>query len=227
MRRLLFVAPLLLAAAPAPKPAALLPDLNPSLILPPPPAAGSPQAAAELAELRWIDANRTPEQFAAAKHDDETKSVAAFADVMGPGFDLARLPATAHMFDIVRATEKAVADRGKAYFLRDRPWIVDPALHNCGRDDEPKSSYPSGHTTMGYSMGGVLARLAPEKAQAVLARSASYGQNRIVCQYHFRSDVAAGEALGLVIAERLMADPTFRPAYDDARRELVAAGLTK
>lgn len=218
------------AAAGAPAPGDLPPmlsaaDLDPRLVLPAPPRAGSAQAMAELAELHAIEASRTPADFAAAKLDGETKSAIIFAEAMGPGFDLAKLPATAHLFAIVRATEKDAADRGKDEFRRQRPWIVDPALRTCQRGDEPLSSYPSGHTTMAFSMAGVLARLAPAKAPAILARAARYGQSRIVCEQHFRSDVTAGEALGLLVAERLMAKPEFLAAFEAARGELVKAGL--
>ena len=80
---------------------------------------------------------------------------------------------------------------------------------------------------MAFSMGETLARLVPEKAEALLARAARYGQSRIVCEQHFRSDVSAGQMLGLLIAERLMAKPAFRTAFGKARRELVAAGIAQ
>ncbi len=79
---------------------------------------------------------------------------------------------------------------------------------------------------MAFSMGETLARLVPEHAPALLARAARYGQSRIVCGQHFRSDVAAGQLLGGLIVERLMSKPAFQAAFADARRELVAAGIT-
>ncbi|WP_333605207.1 phosphatase PAP2 family protein [Novosphingobium sp.] len=200
-------------------------DLDPALVLPAPPSAGSPQAQAELAELRAIETARSDAELAAARHDGETKNASIFAAVLGPSFDLSKLPATRALFETVRETEKAAADRGKEEFHRPRPWIVDPALKTCSRGDEPLSSYPSGHTTMAFSMGAVLARLVPAKAPAIMARAADYGQSRIVCEQHFRSDVTAGEALGLLVADRLMAKPRFAQMFDAARAELTKAGL--
>jgi hypothetical protein len=200
-------------------------DLDPQAVLPPPPAAGSAQAAAELAELHAMEQHRSNAEIAAAKLDGETKNPAIFAEVLGPQFDLDRLPATKRLFDMVRATEKQVVDHGKDEFRRPRPWIVDPALASCAKSGEPLSSYPSGHTSMAFSMAGVLARLVPGKAAPILARAARYGESRIVCEQHFRSDVTAGEALGLLIADRLMAKPGFRAAFDAAHGELAAAGL--
>ena len=200
-------------------------DLDPALVLPAPPSAGSPQAQAELAELRAIEIARSDADLAAARHDGETKNASIFAEVLGPSFDLSKLPATRALFEAVRETEKAAADRGKEEFRRPRPWIVAPALKTCSRNDEPLSSYPSGHTTMAFSMGAVLARLVPVKAPAIMIRAAEYGQSRIVCEQHFRSDVTAGEALGLLVADRLMAKPRFARMFDAARAELTKAGL--
>ena len=228
-RALIAAVALCVAAAPAPKVAPLLDarDLDPALVLPPPPAAGSVQAQAELAELRAAGAARTAADEADARLEGETKNATIFASVLGPKFDLDRLPATAALLAQVRASEKAAVDRGKDHFKRARPYIVDPALKSCKRNDDPLSSYPSGHTSMAFSMGETLARLVPEKEDALLARAARYGQSRIVCEQHFRSDVSAGQMLGLLIAERLLAKPEFRSAFDAARRELVAAGVAQ
>lgn len=226
MKRLLLAAVALAAAAPgAEKAPALLRNIDPALVLPPPPAAGSPQALAELAELHAIETARSPADEADARTDGDTKNGSIFAVALGPSFDLAALPATSALLGMVRATEKATVDHGKDEFKRPRPYIVDPALKSCKRNEDPLSSYPSGHTSMAFSMGEVLARLVPEKAGPILARAARYGQSRIVCGQHFRSDVSAGQMLGLLIAERLMAEPAFRAAFDAARKELVAAGI--
>jgi membrane-associated phospholipid phosphatase len=216
----------LAAAAPAAQPSMLSrADLDPALVLPPPPAPGSDQAQRELRELRQVDAARTPTAEAAATLDGKTKDASIFREALGPRFDLNRLPATARLFAIVRATEKDAADRGKVEFRRERPWIVDPKLHTCSRNDDPRSSYPSGHTTMAFSMAAVLVRLVPAKADRILTRAASYGESRIICDQHFRSDVTAGQSLGLLVAERLMAKPQFMAAFQASRAELVRAGI--
>ena len=185
------------------------------------------QAAAERAELSVIDRNRTSGELAAARSDSETKDASIFGKAIGPGFRLDRLPQTALLMAMVRSTEKSAADRAKAYFKRPRPWISNPGVHACSRDDEPLSSYPSGHTTMGFSMGAILARLMPERAPQIMARAARYGESRLICEVHFRSDVTAGETLGLVVAERLMEKPSFVRQFGLARAELARAGIIK
>ncbi len=224
------MAPILLIAlalAQSEKPASLLSavDLDPALVIPPPPARDSTQARAELAELKAVEASRSSEQAKAAREAGETKNATIFAGVLGARFDLEHLPATARLMAMVRATEKGVIARGKDHFARPRPWIVDPTLKTCKPGNEPLSSYPSGHTTNAYAMAGVLARLVPGKAPALLTRAAAYAETRITCEQHWRSDVTAGEALGLVIAERLMSKPAFRAKFDAARAEMEAAGI--
>lgn len=219
--------PLALVAA-GPKPEALLSpaDLDPALVLPPFPKAGSAQAAAELAELHAVESVRTPAEAAEARAEGEVKDASIFADAIGPGFDLGRLPATVSLMAMVRASEKDVVARGKDEFRRPRPWIVDPAIGTCKRgEDEPLSSYPSGHTTSAYAYAGVLARLIPARASPILARAAHYAESRVVCEQHFRSDITAGEVLGLLLAERLMKVPAFARAFDRSASELRGAGL--
>lgn len=196
-----------------------------AILLPPPPAANSAAAKAELAEIHAIETARTPEQLKRAKSDDVTEDASIFAEILGPAFDLKKLPATAKLFAEVRVEEKEAAKVAKEFFKRDRPWIVDPALQSCTKEDAPQSSYPSGHATMGYSMGVVLARMVPDKAQKVLARAAEYAENRLVCGMHFRRDIQAGQTLGTVIALELMQNAGFKAEYAAAEQELRGAKL--
>lgn len=213
------------AAADKPAPMLSVADLDAAQVLPPPPALGSVQAKAEFAELHAIEMVRTPADEVDARLDGETKNASIFASVLGPRFDLATLPATARLMALVRATEKDVVDRGKTHFQRARPYAVEPALESCKAGGDPGSSYPSGHASMAFAMGETLARLVPARAEGLLARAARYGQSRIVCEQHFRSDVSAGQALGTLIAERLMDKAAFRSAFDESERELVRAGI--
>ena len=193
---------------------------DPALLLPAPPGDNSTAAKAELVELREIETMRSATQLASAKSDDKTENASIFAEVLGPGFDLKALPATAKMFAEIRREEQAAAAAAKDFFKRHRPWIVDPSLASCSKADAPESSYPSGHATMGFSMGVVLASLAPQKAQAILARASEYAENRLVCGMHFRRDIEAGQTLGTAVAIELMHNPLFKADYDAAASEL-------
>jgi acid phosphatase (class A) len=225
MKPMVWAAAILVAAAPGgPAPLLLQNDLDPALVLPPPPAPDSPQARAELAELHAAQGMRTPAEREAAKAEGDIKDPSFMADAIGPGFDLSRLPATARLFELVRATEKQVVDRGKDEFKRPRPWIVDPGVTPC-TVSEPLSSYPSGHAAFAFSMAAVMARLIPGRAAAIFAKASEFRETRITCEQHFRSDLTAGQALGMLIAERLRGKPEFARAFAAAQAELAAAGL--
>jgi len=220
---------LLMCASPAlAKPVFLAPvDIDPSLLLSPPPADGSPQQVEELAQLKHIEATRTAVELAHARSDAETQNGTIFRDAVGPSFDLSALPKTAKLLDDVQSDEKSAAGTAKNFFLRTRPFVTDPSLKSCSRDEPPQSSYPSGHSTMGYSMGVVLASLIPDKAQDILKRAADYARSRLVCGMHYRSDIEAGEVLGTAVAVELLHNPAFKPEYDAAEAELKAAHLAR
>ncbi|MDB5451839.1 MAG: hypothetical protein JWO33_417 [Caulobacteraceae bacterium] len=216
-----------IAAAP-PRPRFLsATQLAPESLLAPPPAEGSPQAAAELAELRAITRGASAAQYAEAEQDGRTKSAAIFAGVMGPGFDLKALPATHRLMAEVRHEQKAATGRAKDQFRRKRPWIVDASIKSCGRMDLPRSSYPSSHAALAYAMAAVLADLSPDRAPALMARAQAYGNSRLICGMHFRSDVEAGRRIGTEVAALLLRDPAFQADRRAAAAELKAAGLIR
>ena len=200
-------------------------ELDPAQLLPPPPADGSPETLAELAELHRIEASRTADRFALAKHDDEFEDVTSIAMPLGPAFDLSRFPATAVLFEDVNDEASLMVKRYKPFFARTRPITADPSLHPCKHGEDGKTAYPSGHSTMGYSAAAVLSNLMPGNAQAVQARAADYAESRLVCGAHYRRDIEAGHVLGVALVAELMTKPAFRAELEAARAELTAAHI--
>lgn len=194
--------------------------IDPSLVLPPPPAAGSPQAQDEVGELHAIAGRATPDMLVAAKRDSDDERPDLFNGVLG--FDVTALPATSKLLNDVVKEQSADAGAAKKFFHRDRPWIVDSSIKSCEAHGPgpAQNSYPSGHATLAFSTGVVLAALIPDKAQAVLERAREYAENRLVCGMHFRSDIMAGQDLGTIVAVTLMQDPAFAAEMNAARAEL-------
>jgi acid phosphatase (class A) len=217
-------------AEPGSAPALLAPDaLRPEWLLPPPPADDSAQGQAELAEVKLIVSTASPEVKAAADHDGANENVTFFADTV-MGFDVAKLPATKKLFDEVANEEELRTKLFKSYFARKRPYQIDSSIALCpseGKGTTKPTSYPSGHTTLGFSEGVILASLIPEKGQVILSRAKLYAEHRLVCGAHFRSDIVAGQTLGTALALKLMDVPSFKADFDAAKAELVKAGLTK
>jgi acid phosphatase (class A) len=184
-------------------------QVDASRLLPPPPAAGSVEEKAEFDELAKRDAeDETPDIFNAAA-----------------GFDIAGSPATFKLLKMVVEEEDEDTKGAKAFFHRERPYAVDASLKTCTpvKPGKAANSYPSGHASLSFSMGVVLASLMPEKSQAILARASEYAEHRLVCGVHFRSDIAAGQQFGTILALRLMQNPLFRAQMKLARTELRAA----
>ena len=236
MIRPIVLATALLVALPAsaqdakPAPDLLAPDaLRPEWLLPAPPADDSVQGQAELALVKRISSEASPDVKAAADHDGATENVTFFADTV-PGFDVAKLPATKKLFDEVANEEEGRTKLFKTYFARKRPYQRDASITICaseGKGTTKPNSYPSGHTTLGFSEGVVLASLIPEKNQAILARAKLYAEHRVVCGVHYPSDTVAGQTLGTALALKLMEVPSFQADFAAAKAELVKAGLTK
>ena len=86
-----------------------------------------------------------------------------------------------------------------------------------------RNSYPSGHSTLAFSMGVVLAQLMPAKSQAILARASQFAERRLVCGVHYRSDIVAGQQFGTILAMRLMENPVFQAQMAKAKAELRGA----
>ena len=202
-------------------------DVEPLRLLPPPPADGSERQKAELDELRAIQATRSASRLTLAQWDDVHEDASLFAPTLGLKFDLAALPATAKLLAVVDNDQEVAAKAAKAAFHRRRPWTFDPSLVGCPRGDKPDplTSYPSGHTTTGYSIGVVLAALMPGKAADIMARASEYADSRLVCEVHFRSDIVAGQTLGTAIAVMVLKSPGLQPQIEAAKAELKAAGL--
>jgi hypothetical protein len=71
-------------------------------------------------------------------------------------------------------------------------------------------SFPSGHTTYGYTGALLLAILVPERYQEMIARGAEYGNDRILVGAHYAMDVMGGRTLATYDLAHLLAND---PAY--------------
>lgn len=201
-------------------------DIDPARLLPPPPIDGSAQALAEVAELRRIAAAATPDRWARAKWDNDNEDGTIFQSAIAAGYDLKALPATARLLDEVRNEESIASSRAKVLFKRNRPWIVDPSLKTCSRDEKPQTSYPSGHTTMAFAMAVVLAQAMPDIAPQIMSRAGDYAESRLVCGMHYRADIVGGQTLGTAVAVQMLHNPAFQADLAAATAELQAAHLT-
>jgi acid phosphatase (class A) len=224
--------------APAPAPPAatqmtgyLRPAERPSgvLLLPPPPATDSAAAALDAEENRRYLALRGTPRWELATEDAVLDFPAAAAT-----FDCAlevqvNQQSTPRLYNLLRRT---LIDAGrstaeaKARYQRQRPFMVNQQpLCSPQREDALRKdgSYPSGHSAVGWAWALVLAEVAPDRTDAILARGRAFGDSRLVCNVHWYSDVEAGRTMAAATVARLHASSEFRDDVAAATSEVLAA----
>jgi acid phosphatase (class A) len=199
--------------------------LDPVLVLPPPPAAGSDAAAEDLAVFKATRALDGSARWALAARD-AVNYVGAFDCALGVALSPTATPRTFALLRRVGADAAVLTNAAKDHYGRPRPLASHegPICVESQRSALLKSaSYPSGHATYGWAVGLILAELAPDRASALLARARAFGESRVVCGVHYVSDIDEGRTNGALLVAALHGDPAFRRDLDAARSELTAA----
>jgi len=196
-------------------------------LLPAPPEPGS---AADQLDIAVSNASLELEgtaRWRLAQRDNDLhfpEVAGTFACALGTSITEADTP---YLYRVLRRT---LADAGlatygaKNHYVRERPFLEN---HRpvCVPDDDRTmlandGSYPSGHTSVGWAWALLLAELAPDRANTLLARGWAFGQSRVVCNVHWQSDVLMGRVVGAGVVAMLHANDAFRSDFTRARREL-------
>lgn len=195
-------------------------DMDVARILPPPPAAGTPAAVADLDAVLQAQEWRTPDQVAWARRV-AAADLFDFADVIGPWFTSANLPVTAALLRDVDADLDGAIDAGKRHFARPRPFKAEPRITPCVKLPH-EASYPSGHAVGFYVAAAVLSEIFPEKRAQLLDFAQKLAWGRVIGGVHYPTDIAAGQILAAAIVERLDAAPAFKAEVGRCRDEVLA-----
>ena len=99
-----------------------------------------------------------------------------FEDAFGRPIDHSSSPSLTKLLNRTLRDISATTFAAKMHFRRPRPYQRLSLLRVCGDDRPPKaeshptggSSYPSGHSAYGWAVGMVLARVAPERSDALM-----------------------------------------------------------
>lgn len=173
----------------------------------PPPAFGSPEFNAALAEIRTFSDGLTSGELA----------IAQFWHPRGPRYfnslaaerivshhrserEAARVFALVHMaiFDVLNACFDA-----KFAYWYIRPSQADPLINlPVGLPNHP--SYPSGHSCLTGAMATVLASEFPEDSEGLRFMAEEAGLARMYAGLHYRFDCEVGRDLGRKVAEHVM-----------------------
>jgi acid phosphatase (class A) len=203
-------------------------------ILPPVPVRQSKEDEADVALLRlWQQPGNSPRWQLAQADADPVYS--RFSEAFGGDIDPAKTPLLSHLLDRVEADMSGPLGQAKDFYHRPRPYQRFAMEHVCGfasapaPESSPKTgnSYPSGHATFGWSTALVLAEVAPDRAQTILARAREYGESRMVCAAHFPSDVLGAELLVTAVFSRLQGVVDYNRDLKCAQQEHAVALKTK
>ena len=201
---------------------------NSEILLPPPPAADTTALVLDQDISRNSLALRNSPRWALAAEDANLNFPAA-AGVFACALDAPiSEQETPHLYLLLRRvlTDTSLAtSSAKNKYKRTRPFVVNREP-TCSPNDEPflkkNGSYPSGHSTVGWAWALILSEISPERVNEILARGGAFGQNRVICNVHWQSDVIEGRIMGAATVARLHADPVFRDDLEHAKAEIVA-----
>jgi acid phosphatase (class A) len=202
---------------------------NSLAFIPPPPAPGSPAQARDDAGAAAAVALSGGPRWAQATQDADLSFPAVagtFSCAMGVPISEADTPRLytllrRTLFDIGRSPypSKNKYQRARPFTANGAP-LCTPAFEAALRKD---GSYPSGHGAIGWGWALILAEVAPDKADAILARGRAFGESRIACNVHWTSDIEESRTIGGATVAKLHADPVFRADLEAAKGEVAAA----
>ena len=193
---------------------------DPAILLAPPPLPGSAEQAADLAEVIAVHDSCGSNETAVA-FSEKKFSVFNFKPAVGEFFEADTLPKTEAFFYRVQKEAAVVANAGKDYWRRPRPYTVEPRL--AAGKLEKSFGYPSGHAAEGMTLALVLAEVFQEKREEILAVGRNLGWHRVCIGRHYPTDIYAGRVLAQAIVRELKASPAFQKDLAEVKAEVAAA----
>ncbi|MBQ9406987.1 MAG: phosphatase PAP2 family protein [Desulfovibrio sp.] len=203
--------------------------------LPPPPSYDSLAFANDRAMYVQGLALRTSERGLQAVRDcDKGHLVESFSQAYGGTITAQDMPET---FLLLRRASRELGSlstrTAKKGYARLRPYVLYNAP-TCKPDDEEghrkSGSYPSGHSAMGWGLALILSEINPGRKEILLHRGYEIGQSRVICGYHWQSDVDAARLAAAAGVANLHANAAFLEQLRKAKEEfalLVRQGKIK
>ncbi|QYJ80513.1 phosphatase PAP2 family protein [Shewanella acanthi] len=201
---------------------------NSLLLLPPPPAEGSPAFALDETVAREMVQRLGTPRWNLATADAQLGfpyAAGTFSCAIKAPISEALTP---RLYTLLRRT---LTDAGlstyaaKEHYQRTRPFVINGAPICTPEEAEAlkkDGSYPSGHTAIGWAWALVLSEVSPENADAIIARGLAFGESRNVCNVHWHSDIVQGRTMAAATVAKMHSVDAFRADVEAAKAELKA-----
>jgi acid phosphatase (class A) len=198
-------------------------------IVPPAPSMGDPRYRADMAVFHETRSLAGSPRWKLAQSDDNLSIAGllhAFQCSLGLDLTPERAPKLANLLSRSYSDAGAASNTIKFRYGHKRPFQVGEG-DVCVSPDakaalERSPDYPSGHATLSWEAGLILAELVPESADGVLARARAFGQSRVVCGVHNLSAVEAGWMTASAVFAVEQSSAAFRVDLEAARSEIAA-----
>ena len=179
---------------------------------PPPPAFGSSEFLAALAEVRRLSDTRTPEQLAIATFwaTPSGSLVAGFWNAQASDLvaryhlDERRAAHALALANMAAMDANIACHDAKFTYWMIRPWQADAAITTpIGRPNHP--SYPSNHACISGAMAYTLGALFPAERERLAAMADEAGESRLYAGIHYRFDKDAGLRIARQVSDLAIA----------------------
>lgn len=196
------------------------------MLLPPPPEPGSVLFMFDESQYKWGKLLRcTPrgEQAVLDARVDGDGVPNAFSEAFGLKITETETPEIYKLIVGMREDAGDLATReAKKHYNRMRPFVFyneQTCIPEHQEELSTNGSYPSGHTAIGWATALVLAEINVDRQNEILKRGYEMGQSRVICGYHFQSDVDAARLVASAVVARLHANEDFMKQLGKAKKE--------
>lgn len=203
-----------------------LPDA--AATIPPAPREGEVRNTADWTIFRTTRALEGSDRWALAEFDDSYRPadlLKGFSCAAGVQLTPENSPTLAVMMARVSRDAGAAAEGAKQLYKRTRPYLHNEGAICIERSDGLAKSfdYPSGHASLGWANGLLVAELVPDRATQVLQRGRAYGESRVVCGVHNYSAAEAARTNAAGVIAALHGSAEFQADLARAKAEMAAA----
>ena len=191
-------------------------------ILPPAPLKGSARYELDRSIFKASRAMKDSPRWKLALADNALGPDALgrdFSCALGAKLTPQNAPVTMGMLRRLQTDAGITQANAKNVFQRQRPFLIDEG-EICLPEPPGQTDYPSGHVTIGWAVGLVLAQLAPDRGEALMVRGRAFGESRAVCGVHNASAIEGGRTTGAVVVAALNGSAEFRADLERARAEI-------